>query len=202
MEQRTPEWYKARLGCVTASEVKNVLMAKTTAGYQNYRAKLVLEILTGTQQDSFSSDAMNWGTEFEPIARQEYIMLTGNKVVEAGFIRHETMRAGASPDGEVNEDGLVEIKCPNTTTHFNTILTNKSPKEYYAQMQMQMWIENRQWCDFVSYDPRVPSSMQIFIVRVKRDDKFIEDMVQRIVEMNQEVDEMVNKLLSYKTQEA
>lgn len=196
--QGTDAWFKQRLGKVTASEVKNVMSAKTTAAYQNYKTQIVIEIMTGVRQESYTSAPMQWGTDNEPIARQEYLMFTGNNVVEVGFIQHPTLEAGASPDGLVNDDGTLEIKCPNSTTHFGTVLSGKLPAMYKPQVQMQLWVSNRQWCDFVSYDPRVSQNVQMVIIRVPRDDVYIAKMEQAITEFMEDVNKEVEKLLAYK----
>lgn len=196
--QRTAQWYKDRLGNVTASEVKNVMASKTTAAYQNYKTQIVIEIMTGIPAESYSSSAMQWGTDTEPIARAEYILFTGNTVTEVGFVKHPNISAGASPDGLVNSDGLVEIKCPNSTTHLATIVSGKAPSIYKPQMQMQMWITGRQWCDFVSYDPRVAQNVQMIIIRVPRDEEYIAKLAQAVTDFLQDVNETVDKLLAYK----
>lgn len=169
MEQRSTEWFTARLGKVTASRVADVI-AKTKTGYstsrENYMAQLVCERMTGTQGESFSSVAMQWGTDQEPLARAAYEAAKDVLVDEVGFIVHPTIiNAGASPDGLVGDDGLIEIKCPNTATHIDTLLSKKVPSKYIAQMQWQMACTGRKWCDFVSFDPRMPDGLQLFIQR-------------------------------------
>lgn len=173
MEQRSDEWFKERLGKVTASRVADVI-AKTKSGYSasraNYMAELVCERLTGLRGESYQSAAILWGVEQEAHARTAYEAKTGVLVVETGFIPHGTITmSGASPDGLVNDDGLVEIKCPLSATHIDTLLTGTIPGKYITQMQWQMACTGRQWCDFVSYDPRLPENMQLFIKRVPRD---------------------------------
>ena len=198
MEQRTDEWYAARLGKVTASRVSD-LMAKTKTGYaasrENYMAQLVLERITGAKAESFSSAAMQWGTDQEPFARAAYEAAKDVMVEEEGFVPHPTIEmAGASPDGLVNDDGLVEIKCPNTATMIETLLTGKVPAKYHAQMQFQMACTGRKWCDYVVFDPRMPPKAQLFIKRVDRDDKFIAEMEAEIVKFLAEVQTQVEKL--------
>lgn len=180
IEQRTPEWFEARLGRVTASRVAD-MMARTKTGYgasrANYMAELICERLTGKQSERFSSAAMAWGTETEPQARAVYTLTTGNSVEETGFaLHHEISDLGASPDGLIGEDGLVEIKAPNTATHIDTLLSETVPQKYVLQMQTQMACTGRQWCDFVSFDPRLPDEMQLFIRRVDRDDELIAEI--------------------------
>ena len=166
MEQRSEEWFAARLGCVTASRTADV-MAKTKSGYSasrgNYMAQLITERLTGAKADGFSSAAMQWGTETEPQARAAYELMTGKDVLEDGFVTH--------PDGLVGSDGLVEIKCPNSATHIDTLLSEKVPTKYVTQMQVQMMCCQREWCDFVSFDPRLPGDMNFWMQRVWADEE-------------------------------
>lgn len=198
IEQRTDDWYAARLGKVTASRVAD-LMAKTKTGYstsrENYLSQLVLERITGTKAESFNNAAMQWGTEQEPFARAAYEAAQDVMVEEQGFAPHPTIEmAGASPDGLVGDDGLVEIKCPNTSTMIETLLTEKVPAKYLAQMQFQMACTGRKWCDYVVFDPRMPAKAQLFIKRVNRDDKFIAEMEAEIVKFLAEVQSQVEKL--------
>ena len=197
-EQRTAEWFQARLGKVTASRVADVI-AKTKTGYsasrENYMAQLVVERLTNTQAESFTNAAMQWGTDQEPFARAAYELKMGVMVDETGLVDHPTIpMAGASPDGLVGEDGLVEIKCPNTATHIDTLLTQTVPAKYNTQMQFQMACTGRQWCDFVSFDPRMPQKAQIFIKRVLRDDSFIKEIESEIKKFLAEVSAKVDQL--------
>lgn len=198
IEQRTDDWFAARLGKVTASRVAD-LMAKTKTGYstsrENYMSQLVLERITGAKAESFSSAAMQWGTDQEPFARAAYEAAKDVMVEELGFAPHPTIEmAGASPDGLVGDDGLVEIKCPNTATMIETLLTEKVPAKYHAQMQFQMACTGRKWCDYVVFDPRMPAKAQLFIKRVDRDDKFIAEMEAEIVKFLAEVQSQVEKL--------
>ena len=198
MEQRTEDWFQARLGKVTASRVADVI-AKTKTGYsasrENYMAQLVVERLTNTQAESFTNAAMQWGTDQEPFARAAYELKMGVMVDETGLVDHPTIpMAGASPDGLVGEDGLVEIKCPNTATHIDTLLTQTVPAKYITQMQFQMACTGRQWCDFVSFDPRMPQKAQIFIKRVLRDDSFIKEIESEVKKFLAEVSDKVDQL--------
>lgn len=197
MEQRTEEWFAARCGKVTASRVADVI-AKTKTGYSasraNYLADLVVERLTGKPAATFSNAAMEWGTEQEPNARAAYSAKTGILVEEVGFIDHPTVAmSGASPDGFA-EEGLVEIKCPNTATHLEYILDGKSPQKYVTQMQWQMACTNRPWCDFVSFDPRLPERLQLLVVRVPRDDEYIAMLETEVTKFLAELDEKLNQL--------
>ena len=197
MEQRTDDWFAARLGKVTASRVADVI-AKTKTGYgagrANYMADLVVERLTGQKASSFSNAAMEWGTEQEPNAKAAYAAKTGILVEEVGFIDHPTVAmSGASPDGFA-EEGLVEIKCPNTATHLEYIFDGKPPQKYVTQMQWQMACAGKPWCDFVSYDPRLPERLQLLVVRVPRDDDYIKMLEQEVTIFLQELDDKLNKL--------
>lgn len=198
MEQRTDEWYQARLGCVTASRTSDIL-AKTKSGYStsraNYMADLIVERLTGKAPEGFTSSAMQWGTETEPQARMAYEIITGNEVTETGFVLHPQIEGfGASPDGLVGEDGLIEIKCPNTNTHINTLLDEKISHKYVIQMHVQMLCTERDWCDFVSFDPRLPIDMQLFIKRVERDKKLADEILGEVVKFLEEIDEKIEAL--------
>jgi putative phage-type endonuclease len=179
-EQGSPEWFAARIGKVTASRIADVV-AKTKTGPSasraNYMAELLAERLTGVTAESFKSESMKWGAENEPDARAAYEFYRNETVTEVGFVLHPNIdQSGASPDGFVGEDGLVEIKCPNTATHMDTLLGKMVPAKYVNQMQWQMACTGRQWCDFVSYDPRMPEHLRMFVKRMPRDDKRIKEL--------------------------
>lgn len=197
-EQRSPEWFEARCGKVTASRIAD-LMAKTKTGYSasraNYLAELVAERLTGTVAEGYSNAAMQWGTEHEPEARAAYQFYTDAEVTEIGFALHPTIDlSGCSPDGLVGTDGMVEIKCPNTATHIETLLTGTVAAKYIKQMQWQMRCCGRAWCDFVSFDPRLPDRMQLFVKRVARDDAMLAEIEREVVAFLREVDAEVAAL--------
>lgn len=199
IEQGTPEWLAQRLGKVTASRVSDII-AKTKTGVSasraNYLAQLVAERLTGQAADTFKSGAMQHGTETEPQARMAYEAETGLMVTEVAMIQHGTIEmAGASPDGLVGEDGLVEIKCPDTSTHIATLMADKAPSQYIPQMQWQMACTGRAWCDFVSFDPRMPEDMQLFIKRVQRDNALIAEYEAEVIKFLSDVQETVDKLI-------
>lgn len=197
-EQRTDEWFAARLGKVTASRVADV-MAKTKTGYStsrdNYMAQLICERLTGQRQESYSNAAMEWGTQTEPLARAAYEIHKSVLVEEVGLIDHPFLpMCGASPDGLIDIDGMVEIKCPNTATHFDTLLNGQMPSKYMPQVQWQMACANRLWVDFVSFDPRAPEGLQLFITRIDRDDKYILSMEAEVNKFLQELEEKIIQL--------
>lgn len=202
MDQRTPEWWEARVGKVTASRIADV-MARTKTGYaasrNNYMAELVVERLTGKPTEGFSNSAMMWGIEKEPMARDAYSAARGDLVTEVGFLPHPKIpMTGASPDGSVPLSGIVEIKCPNTAQHIEYLMTREPPQKYYFQMQWQMACAMATFCDWVSYDPRMPANLQLLIVRIERDDdtiKVLEDEVQKFLA---ELDEKVKALKEMK----
>lgn len=195
IEQGSQEWLALRAGKVTASKVSDVMSAITTAGYKNYLADLVVERLTGNKTESFTNAAMQWGVDQEPIARAEYEVKTGNFVDQIAFVDHPTIaNFGCSPDGLVGDDGLIEIKCPNTATHIDYVMQDKVPTKYIPQIQCQMAVTGRKWCDFVSFDPRLPDGLQILIVRLERDDEYIEKLEARVIKFLDEVNSAVNGL--------
>ena len=181
IEQGTPEWFQQRLGKVTASKLSDVMSkgrgSAPSATRATYMAQLVAERLSGKPTDSFTNAAMDWGTETEPQARAAYTMYTGNMVDQVGFVEHPLIEdSGASPDGEVGSDGLVEIKCPLTKTHIASLKSRTAPAAYMKQIQWQLACTGRAWCDFVSFDPRMPPGMQIMVDRIYRDDAAIREM--------------------------
>lgn len=198
MGQQSEEWFAARLGKVTASRVADVI-ARTKSGPSasraNYMAELVAERLTGARGETFTNAAMQWGTDNEAEARMAYEFRTDATVEQVGFILHPTIdMAGASPDGLVLTDGLVEIKCPNTATHIETLLTGSIPGKYETQMLWQMACTGRSWCDFASFDPRLPEEMRLFVKRFDRDDKRISEMEEQVREFLFELDTTVRRL--------
>jgi putative phage-type endonuclease len=166
IEQGTNEWMQMRIGKLTASRMVDAKAKKDTAAYKNYLAQLVAERLTGQIGESFSNSAMAWGTEHEPLARAEYEILTDCSVEQVAFIDHPNIEwCGASPDGIVASSGLIEIKAPNTATHIGYLIDQKPPTKYVPQMLLQLACTGMPWCDFVSYDPRMPEEHRLFVVR-------------------------------------
>jgi putative phage-type endonuclease len=202
MEQRTDEWLQARSGKVTASGFKHVL-AKTrkgdaTAARTTYLWQQVIERLTGHPAPVVETFAMRWGTEQEPAALQAYLDAHMVQVRSVAFVQHPTLAVGCSPDGLVceggSDDGLIEIKCPfNSANHLETWLSGM-PDEHMAQIQGQMWLTGRQWCDFVSFDPRMPADLQLYVQRIPRNLEFIATLEREIVSFLGEVDDIVRKL--------
>lgn len=198
MQQGSPEWFAARAGKATASRIADI-MAKTKSGPSasraNYCAQLVAERLTGMVEEGYTNAAMQWGTEKEPFARAAYEFEQECDVIQVGFIDHPKIAmSGASPDGLVGDVGLLEIKCPNTATHIETLLSETVPQKYIVQMQWQMACTGREWCDFVSYDPRLPDSLSLFYKRVPRDGVLIVQMEREVREFLEEVDALVAEL--------
>ena len=196
--QGSPEWFAVRCGKVTASRVADVI-AKTKTGYgasrANYAAELIAERLTQSTAPGFTNAAMQWGTDQEPHARAAYCFLHDVDVEEIAFVDHpEIAMTGASPDGLVGLDGLVEFKCPNTATHLDTLLSETVPGKYITQMQWQMACTGRAWCDFASFDPRLPPSMQLFVKRVERDASLILDLEAQVADFLAEIDAKVAAL--------
>jgi putative phage-type endonuclease len=190
-EQGTDAWKLDRLGKATASRVAD-LTAKTKTGWgasrANYAAQLIAERLTGVPQESYTNAAMQWGTATEPEAIGAYEFYRDVTVERIGFIQHPRIdMAGASPDGLVGKDGLIECKCPLTATHIDTLLGGKVPDKYVPQMQFQMAVTGRNWCDFASFDPRMPEEMRLFVARVERDDKYIAELEQMVGDFLAEV---------------
>ena len=198
--QGTPEWLAARAGRVTASMISAVLMKPETAGFRDYQAQLVAEILTGKPQGSdYTNVHMQFGTETEPLARSAYEAETGFSVDEVGLCIHPTIeRAGASPDGLVGNSGEVEIKCPKVSTHLAYLLAGVVPSGYKNQMMWQMACTGRDWCDFVSFRPDLPEHLQLFIVRFKRDPARILELETAVVAFLDTVDKMLSQLKKVK----
>lgn len=197
IEQRTHAWLMARVGMVTASRFKDVL-ARLKSGApaqarKDYLVEVVCERLTGEPTQRFVNSAMQWGTEMEPHAREAYVKRTGRQVDEVGFIRHPELAAGVSPDGIVELEGLIEIKCPSTANHLDTLL-NGMPEQHMAQIQGQLWVTGYPWCDFVSFDPRLPRGLDLHVQRVERDQGFIDHLDNEVRRFIDEVDAMVTSL--------
>jgi putative phage-type endonuclease len=204
--QGSAEWHQIRLGKATASRVADVV-ARTKSGYgasrSNYMAQLIAERLTGVPAESYVNAAMQHGTDTEPEARSAYEFYQGVTVEQVAFVPHPTIAdAGCSPDGLVGGDGQVEIKCPQTAGHLETLLGQAVPGKYETQMQFQMSCTGRKWCDFVSYDPRMPEHMRLFIMRVERDDRRIAELETEVAEFLQELAAKLSQLDSLYGQQA
>lgn len=200
MEQRSEEWFQARLGLVTASRVADVLAkikSGESASRRNYKIQLVSERLTGERQETYVNQAMQDGIDREQFARDRYVQQFG-EVEEVGFVKHPTLEAGASPDGMVGEDGILEIKCPMGSTHTETLMTQDIPSKYIPQVQFQLLVTGRKWCDFVSYNPMFPEHLQLFVKRVEADPVYQKELESEVKQFLKEVDDVINKLKEIK----
>ena len=200
--QRSDAWHEIRLGKATASRIADII-AKTKSGYStsrdNYMAQLVCERLTGQKGESFTNAAMQHGTDTEPLARSAYEAHADVMVEEVAFVQHPKIEmAGASPDGLVGLFGMLEIKCPNTATHIEALLTETVPTKYITQMQWQMACAQRQWCDYVSFDPRIRQDLQLFVKRVEFDATYVAMLEEEVIQFLKELDIKVNKLNNLK----
>ena len=194
--QRSEDWHADRCGKVTASRVKDIsAKPKTGKAYNALTLTILTERLTGVQEESFTNSAMQWGIDQEVHAITAYENETGNFVVGTGLVNHPAIKmSGASPDGLIDQDGQLEVKCPNSQTHLNTILTKEVPSEYIPQITWQLACTRRKWCDFVSYDPRLPEYLQLVIIRVFAKDLDIAGIEQSVIKFNQKIDQIVAEL--------
>jgi putative phage-type endonuclease len=200
IEQGSKEWHDLRLGLVTASRVKDVMTkgrgnapSKTA---ETYMYELLAELMTGEAKPFFENDAMKWGTETEPQARAMYEIKNNVNVNEVAFILSgETGNLGVSPDGLVGDNGLIEIKCPTTITQLKRSQSEKPYIDYYDQIQCQLWVSGREWCDFVSFDPRLDIEAGYIQVRVNADIEYIKSMKLKVLAFIEELTKLNNKLL-------
>jgi putative phage-type endonuclease len=198
IEYATEEWKRARLGWLTASRMADAT-ARTKSGYgasrANLMAALVCERLTDVPMESYTNAAMQWGIDHEPEAIAAYEWAFDATVTPTGFVRHPSIDySGATPDGAVGDDGLIECKCPNSATHIDTLLTKTVDGKYIKQIQWQLACTGRQWCDFATYDPRMPKDLQLWVLRVMRDDKLIAELEKEARLFLAELDEKVTAL--------
>lgn len=197
IEQGTEAWHQMRLGKITASRIADVIAQIKTgeaASRADYRVELVCERLTGTHAEGYTNAHMERGIELEPIARAWYEVERGTFVKQVAFVNHPTISmSGASPDGIV-DDGLIEIKCPMAKTHVKYLLDDKVPAKYIPQMAWQMACTHSKWVDFVSFCPELPKDMQLFIKRYERDDAYIAELESKVVEFNDEVEQVITRL--------
>lgn len=195
--QGTDAWRRDRLGHCTASRFSDVLAAIKSgeaAVRRNYRAELVCERLTNHPTEHFTTAEMRHGTEQEPYARMAYEALTGSVVIEQEFIKHPSIAwCGASPDGYVGVHGGVEIKCPNTAQHIDTLLKGMAG-DHIAQVQGNLWISGRSWWDFISFDDRLPTKMRLYVQRVQRDEEYISHLIKEVKAFLASVDGMIEQL--------
>jgi len=199
IEQGTPEWHAMRCGKVTASRVADVMRSgrggAPSASRARYMGELVAERLTGVPYESFKSAEMQRGNEIEAEAVSAYAFICGAQCDRIAFVDHPSIEmAGASPDALIGDDGLAEFKCPASHTHIQTLLSDKIDGDYVRQMQWQMACTGRQWCDFVSYDPRLPTDMALYVRRLQRDDAAIAAMEMAVSQFLFETSLMVADL--------
>jgi putative phage-type endonuclease len=199
IEQGSQEWFELRYGWITASMFKAVIskgkgQAKSKTRL-TYMYQVAAEAVSELRQETFTNEYMEWGTETEPKAREMYEFVSGNKVDEVSFIKlGGDRKIGCSPDGIIGEDGMIEIKCPKTTTQVETYLNGKMPSVHKAQVQGQLWVSGRSWCDFVSFDPRINGDASFFCERIQRDEDYINDLKEKCFEFEKDLIEVINKL--------
>ena len=199
-KQRSDEWLAERIGMITASRIADMMATTKTgeaASRVNYRAELVAERMTGLKAESYTNAAMQHGTETEPYARMAYEALTGDFVIETGFVPHPSIkRSGASPDGLILDDGLAEIKCPNTATHIGYLLAGEVPTKYKPQMAWQLVCTGRKWCDFVSFDPRLNPLDQLFVVRYTPEESYLGELERAVETFDAEIEDMIKRIIA------
>jgi len=196
VEQGTPEWLALRAGKITGSKVADMMAEGAGITRDKYRVQLAIERMTGTPvQSGYKSAAMQKGNDDEPLARDYYSFLNDVDVEQIGFVLHPRLHnAGASPDGLIGNDGLIEIKCPNINTHIGYLLSKKIPGNYQHQINWQLACTGRQWCDFMSYRHDLPVHLRALIIRVQRDEKKIAELEQQAALFDSEVAELINQL--------
>ena len=198
IEQGSSEWLELRLGKITASRFKDVMTngrgGATSKTAESYMIELAIEKVTGKSLPFFENEAMKHGTETEPQARAMYELLSGNEVSEVAFIEHNEF-IGVSPDGLIGNDGLLEIKCPNTKTQVERFLSGVGlPADYQWQVHGQMWVAEREWCDFLSFDDRIDTAAQYICTRVYRDEALVKELSERAGKFSENLQEMIIKL--------
>ena len=199
LDQNTPEWICQRIGMVTASRMADVMSMLKKGGEsqkrKDYKAEIVCETLTGRASEHYVSPAMEHGIETEPLAAAAYEIKQGVELEPGGFWAHDTIsRWGASPDRLVGDDGIVEIKCPTTATHLDYLLGGVVPEEYIPQITAQLACTGRKWCDFVSYDDRLPAQYRLFIKRYERDEAKIKEAEDAVLTFLEEVTAILQRL--------
>lgn len=193
-EQRTEQWYADRLGHATGSRASDILAGKDTQARRGYLTQIVTERLTGRQQDGYINADMQRGIDIEPVARAAY-QASRELVDEVGFVRHPTIQwFGASPDGLVGDDGLIELKCPRSTTHLDYWQSGKPPAKYAPQMLAQLSCTRRKWVDFVSFDDRFPEHLQLYVARFQPTEEIIEQFEQKVIEFLKEAEQLMEKM--------
>lgn len=198
--QGSPEWLELRIGKISASRAKDLLATVRygeAAGYRNYKTELAVERLTGTRYERYVTKQMEYGTETEAVAATMYQLVTGNIAKECGIYSIEGTNVVASPDRLVGEDGLVEIKCRELGNHVESIATGKVPDEYYKQIQFQLWVTHRLWCDYVSYGDEMPDGSKVFVKRIYRDEEVINEIKERVEQIEEDISKTIEAIKSY-----
>lgn len=195
-EQGSEAWHALRYGWTTASKFKDVMAKGQGKTRKSYMLQLAAEAITDMRVESYTNEFMEWGTETEPQARAMYELKSGNDTGQVAFIKlDEKNKIGCSPDSTIGDDGLLEIKCPKTSTQIETYLSGKMPTSHRAQVQGQLWVSGRQWCDFVSFDPRINGDSSYFCVRVDRDQTYIDELSVACFEFTKELKAMIQTLI-------
>jgi len=194
IDQSSDEWLDLRLGFVTASKFKDVIAKGQGKTRKAYMMQIAAEVLTGERQESYTSPSIEWGNKTEPQARAMYELRTGYDVEQIAFAYFDDKKIGCSPDSLVGDDGLVEFKCPNTTTQIETVLSGKMPLGHKPQTQGQMWVMEREWCDFVSFDPRINGESSFFMVRQYRDEDYIKMLSDECDRFIEDLNDMILSL--------
>ena len=198
VEQGSAEWKEMRLGKITASRMHEVMSngkgGNPSKMSETYMIELITEKLTGKPKDFFENDAMRWGTKTEPMAREVYYVKNDFAIVEEVAFIELNDYVGVSPDGLIGEDGMLEIKAPTTQTQIKRALSADFSADYKAQIQAQLWVSGRDWCDFVSYDPRIDCKSSFLQVRVFRDNDYIKIMEEKVTAFTLEMKSKIEML--------
>ena len=200
VEQGSQEWLQSRLGKITASRAKDLMATVRygeAAGYRNYKTELAVERITGKRAERYVTKQMEYGTETEGVAATMYQLQTGNIATVCGAFEIDGSNVLASPDRLVGDDGLVEIKCRELANHVESMLSDKVPDEYYKQIQFQLWVTNRKWCDYVSYGDEMPENAQLFIKRIERDEEVINEIIERVEQIEDDITKLIEAVQAY-----
>lgn len=201
VEQGTQAWLDLRKGKVSASRAADLLSSVRygeAAGYRNYRTELAIERLTGRSPERYVTKQMQYGTETEPVARTMYSLVTGNVVKQSGIYIIDGKNICASLDGEIGDDGLVEIKNRELANHVESLATNKIPDQYYKQIQFQLFVTNKTWGDYCSYADEMPENAQIFLQRVERDEDMIAQIAERYEQIERDIAKTIETIRGFK----
>lgn len=200
VEQGSQEWLQSRLGKITASRAKDLMATVRygeAAGYRNYKTELAIERITGKRVERYVTKQMEYGTETECVAATMYQLQTGNIATVCGAFEIDGSNVLASPDRLVGDDGLVEIKLRELANHVESMLSDKVPDEYYKQIQFQLWVTNRKWCDYVSYGDEMPENAQLFIKRIERDEEVINEIIERVEQIEDDITKLIEAVQAY-----